>query len=363
MRIAVDISQLNNDFAGINQFTKQLLDELLLHTEHQFVLCARDQATLNKFSGSNISHLLIPNMPKWLGGGFTWYWQLSRQLKQTNVDWLLCTNLSSAPMFFKRTAMVIHDVSPFKHPGYSTPSIVRRYKMFAGMVARKAKILFAVSQSTATDFTKYFPAAAGKISVIGEGLHSWLLAAPNPTEIASIQQKYQLPAQFVLTVSTLQPRKNYLGMLEVVAEARKTNPNLHYIIVGKQGWEYQKILDKVAELKLTEYVHLLGPISNADLNCVYRLASAFMLLSFDEGFGLPIAESYAVGLPVIASDIPVFKEIIEDEHIAFVDPTNTTEAVSALHAALNQSKFAASAEFINKYSWKAVAIKVLQTLI
>lgn len=363
MRIAIDISQINRDNAGINHYLRELLNEYAKVTEHEFVLCARTEQDIPVDLPAHFSSCIIPPVSKWLGGGFAWYWKLARRLRELDVDCLLEVTINTAALFFPRTAVLVMDLAPLTHPEQSDAGTRRRYCFFLWIVRRKAWKILALSASTRAEFLHYFPDYHSEIVVTEAGLNAWVGQELSVEENTKFLSKYQLPSGYLLAVSTLQPRKNYIGMLQAFAQLGHEFDEVQFAIVGKQGWYFEEILEEVERLGLTGRVKFLGPIPEPELPYAYANAQAFIMMSFAEGFGIPVIEARAAGLPVLISDIAPFRELkLQSVAVSYADPSNVRDIAEKLPLLLTADKLSPAPEFLSYYSWQQVSQRILKII-
>ena len=180
-----------------------------------------------------------------------------------------------------------------------------------------------------------------------------------------VRSKLKLPKRFALFVGTIEPRKNVLSIIEGVKRYREmTNDDLHLVIVGKWGWKSHNIRRRLWKRDTHGWVHNLAYIDPKDLPAIYRSASVFLWPSFYEGFGLPVLEAMACGLPVITSNISSMPEVT-GKNALHVDPFNIQDIADALkgviplkplHEQLKKGGLERAAEF----SWKKAAEETLE---
>jgi glycosyltransferase involved in cell wall biosynthesis len=126
--------------------------------------------------------------------------------------------------------------------------------------------------------------------------------------LSSVRRRYRLPGRFLLGLSTLQPRKNFEGLVdafELIAANRGLQPgmaDLDLVVAGEEGWLFEGIAERVQAKGLADRVHFLGRVPDDDLPAVYSLAEVFAFPTWYEGFGIPVVEAMACGTPVVASD-------------------------------------------------------------
>jgi glycosyltransferase involved in cell wall biosynthesis len=163
-----------------------------------------------------------------------------------------------------------------------------------------------------------------------------------------------LPKKYLLSVSTIEPRKNYPFLLSVFKELSNRNPDLHWVIVGKIGWESPEfILELKSFAESSRRILVLDSVSDEDLVPIYDRASAFAFASHYEGFGIPLLEAMNLGLPAVVSDIPTFKEIGR----SFVSYLPTTpESISKWVKAIEQAIASPKLNYdLSPFSWRTAA--------
>jgi glycosyltransferase involved in cell wall biosynthesis len=146
-----------------------------------------------------------------------------------------------------------------------------------------------------------------------------------------VRRKYELPGRFILGVGTLQPRKNFTGLIE--AFSRLMEPDLYLVLAGGLGWLHEPILEAISARSLQGRVHLLGFVDDQDLPALYNLAVAFAFPSWYEGFGLPVLEAMACGTPVVTASNSALPEVAGNAAL-MVDAASPEELAEALHVAL-----------------------------
>jgi glycosyltransferase involved in cell wall biosynthesis len=230
--------------------------------------------------------------------------------------------------------------------------------------AGAASQLIAVSQTTADDLQHYYNTPAEKITVIHEAM-SW----PQITWADHlVRARYALPANYALYVGTLQPRKNLTRLIHAYHRLLERQPR-HWdlVLAGAEGWESSALRQLVAELKLTKRVHFPGYIADEALPALYYGARLFCFPSLFEGFGLPVLEAQAHGVPVMTANNSALPEIAGDAAL-LVDPTDVDAIADAMlqlsqDEALRQRLITAGYENVKRFSWEKAAQETLAVLL
>ncbi len=230
--------------------------------------------------------------------------------------------------------VTFHDLS-FMHYPQAFRLHNRLYlQRMAAYSARHADAIIAVSQATAHDLQHLFAVAPAKITVVYNGIDPVYVPLPRDA-VASYRQQAGWPERYILTVGTLEPRKNHLGLIEAYAHYRQISDDPAPLLIGGgKGWYYETIFQRVAELGLAEHVHFLGFVPLDALPWLYNGASLFVYPSLYEGFGLPVAEAMACGVPTITSNQSSLPEVAGDAALC-IDPQQPQALAQAMHEVLS----------------------------
>lgn len=231
-----------------------------------------------------------------------------------------------------RTLLTIHDLSFIRDPDSATP-VLRQYlnAVVPRSVARADHIL-ADSYATRADLIELYHTPPEKISVLYSGVNAVFRPVSDPAPRAAVRAKYHLgDSPFILAVGTLQPRKNYVRLIQAFSSLVTRHPSLVLVIAGGKGWLYDSIFAEVERLKLRARVLFPGFVDDADLPALYSAARVLAYPSLYEGFGLPMLEAMACGTPVVTSTASCLPEVAGEAAIC-VPPTD----VDALAHALDQ---------------------------
>jgi len=204
-----------------------------------------------------------------------------------------------------------------------------------------------------------------KIEVVYEGV-SEEFYPKSEEEIDKIRKKYEIGKNpYLLFVSTIQPRKNIPNMIRAFSQFISENKNMKntlLLIAGKKGWDYEKSLEAPQKYGVEKNVKFLGRVPEEDLPVLYSGAKGYINVSFEEGFGLPLLESMACGVPSVVSNIPAHKEVGEYLPI-YVDPNNIENIKDGIFEIMTRSFD--KKDFIERskiFSWKNTAEKTLEVL-
>lgn len=209
-----------------------------------------------------------------------------------------------APRRSSGLVVTVHDAVPWTHPETLTQRGVAWHRDIIGRATRRADAIVVPSLAVADDLSGIFPAATEKIHVIGHGV----TALPPPHDAAHRLKLLGLPERYVLAIATLEPRKGLDVLVEAMALPATGQVNL--VIVGPPGWGAVDIAAVAARSGLApERVYVTGRLNDTDLAAVLSAATVLAAPSRSEGFGLPVLEAMAAGVPVVCSDAPALVEL------------------------------------------------------
>lgn len=203
------------------------------------------------------------------------------------------------------TLLTVHDLRPVR-PGASwAERLIARPVLHRAL--RKAALTLAVSDTIADELRAFHPGA--RVATLYNGVAAGDFVAPPAAVVDAVRARWALPAQFMLTVGHIEPRKNLLQLVEAVALLRAQGLERPLVIVGNPGGAERDLAQAIARLGLGDLVRVLSGVSHDDLVAMYHASRLLAFPSRYEGFGIPLIEAIAAGRPVVASDTPVFREL------------------------------------------------------
>jgi len=203
--------------------------------------------------------------------------------------------------------VTIHDAVPWTHPETLTARGVAWHRRAAALAARHADRIVVPTRAVADELASVLPGLGDRVSVIGEGTTHALAGQPQDADERA--GRLRLPgAGYLLSLATLEPRKGLDVLL--AALAHPDAPDLPLLLVGQPGWGGVDPLAEAHRLGLAvDRVRTLGRLDDADLAVVLHRATALAAPSRAEGFGLPVLEAMAAGVPAVTSDAPALVEV------------------------------------------------------
>ena len=254
-----------------------------------------------------------------------------------------------------KSVVTIHDLIFMRHPEYYHWIDTKIYEWKFRQALREADRIIAISERTRQDILELGGQQyADRIQVIYQSFAPHFSTDISSEEKARVRERYKLPQRFILNVGTIERRKN----LALAVEAVELLPqDIHLVAVGRQT-------SYVRDLPHSDRLHLLGGISNRELAAIYALAEAFVYPSRYEGFGIPIIEAIAAGLPVVACTGSCLEEA-GGPYSRYVGPDDVIGMAEAIKMSLRgsrgrQDRIARSREYIRRFEGNDVAAQVAQ---
>ncbi len=234
--------------------------------------------------------------------------------------------------------VTIHDLAFVRYPEYFRPARRIYQRTFTERSARAAQLIVAVSESTRQDIIAAFGVAPERVRVIYPTVSADFQPSGDPAALAAFRARHGLPARYLLYLGTLEPRKNLITLVEAYARLRAESPTgteetPPLILAGAKGWYYESLFERVRALGLERYVTFAGYVSREEQALWYAGAALFLYPSLYEGFGLPVAEALACGVPTITSDVSSLPEVAGPVAIQ-VPPTDVVRLAQAMRDAL-----------------------------
>jgi alpha-1,3-rhamnosyl/mannosyltransferase len=326
MRIAFDVSPLSHEPTGVNNYIRGSLAglaEVARPLGHELTAFAPTSPAGKRMIPQALAGIDVRTKLLSLPGAHGWRtaWSIAgyppAERFVGKFDVLHFSDWMYPPQKRGLRATTIHDLVPVHHPEWTT----KRTRTMHGRKYRNAAltcdVVFANSEYTADDFAHTFEFPRDRLFVAHPGIGE-MYSSDGPAE--------DLGAPYLLTVATLEPRKN-LGTL-VEAFALLDDTDLSLVVVGGEGWGEQPQLDRRGIVRL-------GRVSDEKLARLYRGAAAVIYPSRFEGFGMPITEAMASGAPVVASAHPSMDEASGDAAVR-VDPESPDAIAAGIREALER---------------------------
>lgn len=259
----------------------------------------------------------------------------------------------------KKSVVTIHDLAWKYFPETFTWFNRNFLEWSTRFAVRSASEVIAVSNATKKDLVKEYGIDEKKVAVIHHGFE-----LSDKWQVTS--DKLELPQKYILFISTLQPRKNLIGLISAFRALKHELPELPHllVVVGYRGWKYEKILRAIEDNK--DMVKYIDRATEDEKAAILRGANLLVQPSFYEGFGMQILEAFAAGVPVATSNISSMPEVAEDAAIYF-DPKDINQIKNAiknvlLDRSLHDQLIEKGKKRLQLFSWEKCAKETLEVL-
>lgn len=361
IRIGVDFHVFDGKFQGSRSHLIGIFGELTrLCPEFDFVFLLEKTDELGKvpgFSEQNVERVFMPHAGplKRLG------WQLPRLRRALKLD-LLHTQYVIPLLPALGNAVTIHDVLFEPFPEFFGRFFVLRSRMMMRWSARKADLLYTVSEYSRAEIAARYGADASRIGVLHNAVDR---AAFFPGEAGAdlVRARGLVPGAYLLTVGRIEPRKNHAGLIQAYARLEGSPPPL--VIVGQRDFGYGDFEAAMANMPADREVVVLSDVGDKELPALYRHAQVFAYPSFAEGFGMPPLEAMASGVPVITTRSTALPEVVGDAGLLVAprDVSGLQEALARLinNPALRADLIAKGLARAEQFTWKRTAEVLAQS--
>jgi glycosyltransferase involved in cell wall biosynthesis len=318
MHIMIDYTPAVHQRAGIGRYTRGLVQALgEMESPHRFTLFVLGKPPADcvpKRLPPAFQLRTVPLTDRW--ATVMWYrlnLPLPVDLLSGRADLFHGPSFTLPPSWMPRL-LTVHDLSFLRYPQGAHPPLLAWLRRAVPRSLARARHVLADSESTRRDLIELLNVPAGRITVIGAGVDDHFRRIEDPGQLAAVRNRYRLPGRFVLGLSTLEPRKNFTGLIAAFNQLAGQPPHadLHLVIAGGRGWNYAPVFEAADASPFRERIHFPGYVAEADLPTLYSLAGVFAFPSHYEGFGIPVLEAMACGTPVVCADNSSLPEVAGD---------------------------------------------------
>lgn len=374
INIGISLFASDGGKSGISQYMINLMKNLeKLDQENVYTLfMAKEDEHLFSFLGKRFERIAVRNCFNKPLCNIIWHQTVFiKYLRQRRFDVVFMPAANRRLTFFKVSPIVgtLHDLSQFHVKGKY--GFLRTYyiqKVLPKLALKMDKII-TPSQSTKDDIIKYYGMDEKKIQVVHNGIdHETFFSRDKTESFKVISEKYHIPTDYILYISRLEhPGKNHVRLIEAYAKLKKENGIHQKLVLAGGKWSgCEKIYETIERLNLKEDVIFPGFVKQEDLPLMYTAADLFVFPSLFEGFGIPIIEAMASGVPVICSNISSMPEIAGDAAM-FFDPYSVDDVAKKIimflgNEGMRDEFIKKGRERAKKFTWKNSAQETLSIL-
>ncbi len=286
------------------------------------------------------------------------------------VDVFYSPDFLLPPTFAKRKLVTVHDLSYVRVPECFPAPLLNYLNRAVPRSVARADMILADAASTQRDLIDVYRVPPEKIRVLYSGVDPRFHPDVSASAMARVRE-WTHGKPYLLSVSTIQPRKNYVRLIEAFSKILNSkfqipNSDLQLVISGAKGWMFEEVFQAVERLNLRDRVLFPDFVSDDDLPALYAGATLFVYPSLYEGFGLPVAEAMACGAPVVSSNASSLPEVGGDA-VLYFDPRDVDAMAETIRRALSDESLrndlrARGIAQAKKFSWEKAARELLQYL-
>lgn len=311
MRIAIDLTSLSYHLTGIERYALCVTQELLeIDKSNQYILLFRNEVyeEMSKYVDCQRVQAQILH-----GDNKLLFFQITipMALYRLKADRYLFFAFPNPMLFFNKNIYnTIHDMGRWDMPNKKKLNLFY-FKTSETIGLRRAKVVFTVSEFSKSRIHELVHKPNDRIVVTYNGISNNL--SNSEVQFAEIKEKYGLPDDYIMFLSTLQPRKNLKLLVEAFSEIQD-QVSYDLVLIGRKGWQLDEFIEKY---KLSSRLHFTGYVADEDVSAIYKQAICFVFPTLYEGFGIPPIEALSMGTPVISSDSSCMKEVLRNQAVFF----------------------------------------------
>ena len=361
MRIAIDLTALADNFSGIERYACEMAKAILrLNTSDFFILLFKDNIFPDFYEWQRDDRVEMCVIASH-GSSKLVFTQimLPAKLRKIKADAYLFMAFPAPALFFSDKAVsTIHDLCCWDCPETMTVKSRMLWRVLDAKAAH-GRLVNTISNFSKSRIMERYRIPSKRITVCYCGISSEFEERTWRSEanVENVRVKYELPERYILTLSTIEPRKNVPELIEAWRLYRRIDAYpADLVLAGRKGWKTDSLLEGLSSDELS-HVHVTGFVEDNDLPAVYGMAESFVFPSIYEGFGLPPVEASKAGTRVICSDIPCLREVVGNA--AEYYSLGNVEQLSQL---LSKPRPCVSSSLPTDYIWKEPAKIILQTI-
>ena len=330
MHIAIDAHSVGTQLAGNETYATNLIEALAgIDQTNEYTLFVTKRAAIDRFADrwpnfkvkQTFPHTPLVRIPL----------TLSVALRRRRVD-VLHVQYTAPPFAPCPVVATIHDLS-FEHlPETFNRRSRAQLQLTVRHTARRARQILTLSEFTRRDLIKTYSVDPARVFVTPAAAPPEFAPVRDSTELRRIRTTYGIERDYILSLGSIQPRKNLVRLIEAYSSLRRLRPEMdlpQLVLAGKRGWLEKEIFRAARESELSRDILFIGYVPDQNLPGLYSGALCFAYPSYFEGFGLPVVEAMQCGAPVIAGNRTSLPEVVGDAGV-LVDPFSEAEIAQAL---------------------------------
>lgn len=374
MRIGFDAKRLFNNFTGLGNYSRFVVQALLeFETNESLVLYSpstakRDHPDIKPIATApQVEVVTPPDIYRWTKTTSLWRsFGIGREQSAKGLDVFhgLSQELPTGLPARVRKVVTVHDLIFLRFPALYSRIDARIYTHKVMKACRDADVVIAISQQTAQDIMSFLGIPESKIKVVYQGAHPQFRLPLRQDAIDAVRKRYGLPSAYMLTVGTIEPRKNMLAAVRALAQLPDAL-RIPLVIVGRETAYKHTVVSEATKLNVASFLYFLHGVSFGDLPALYQGASLFVYPSLFEGFGIPIVEALESRIPVVTSTGSCFSEAGGPAAL-YADPNDANAVARQLISVLSNetqrlNMVEAGSDHVKRFSPAGIATALVRT--
>lgn len=317
--------------------------------------------------GSGIEVVLCPIQASSRPVRILWeQFMLPFQIWHYKINILLSAGMTS-PFFCPSTSvLVIHDLQHINQPRNFSWFYLFFLKNIIYLSTKTADGIVVISEKVKQDLIKFYKIPPENIAVVHHAADHNMFFVRDKDEVVSVRVKYNLPERFVLYIASSLPHKNHERLLQAFRIVKERVPGIKLVLIGARDKGYDVISKRIKEIGLEDDIIFLGWLPFKDIPMIYCASDVFVFPSVHEGFGLPILEAMACGIPVVCSNIEPLTEVAGNAAF-FVDPYSPSDIADGILSVIQDQQLQKNLiekgfKKAGEFTWRNTALKTLSFL-
>lgn len=342
---------------GIGRYSYELAKELYKTNNTELKLVIRIQ-DLERFSFVKKSDLIIvENINNSRDRNIYEQFRLPKIIREKYPNAIIHYPDTMAPLLSKNPVVItVHDLAFKSVKGAFTWKSKLWKNFITDLSIKKADKIIAITNFTKTEIEKHYPKInKDKIQVVYNGFNNFSNEEIDEDQIR--EEIKELNKPYILTVSTISPRKNIDGLIRAF-DMKKNHIKENLVIAGGNGWMFEEVYNLVESLNLQDRIKFTGKVNDEELKYLYKNAKIFTYVSFYEGFGLPPLEAMSYGIPCIVSNKSSLPEVVGESSV-MIDPNDIEKLAEEMLKLLNSENNTYNfKDNLSRFSWNNCAKEV-----
>ena len=365
LHIAIDAHSVGAQLGGNESYATNLIEALAeIDQVNSYTLYVTKQTAVDRFANRwpnfrvkrTLPHTPLVRIPL----------TLSKELRRHPVD-VLHVQYTAPPFAPCPVVVTIHDLS-FEHwPETFNRRSVAQLRFTVRRTARKAARILTSSEFSRRDIVETYAINPDRVAVTALAAPTYFAPVENETELKKIRESYGIERDYILSLGSIQPRKNLVRLVEAylcLRRIRRDSKLPQLVLAGKRGWLDSETFHAADREGCGRDILFTGYVPERDLPALYSGAISFVYPSFFEGFGLPVVEAMQCGVPVIAGNQTSLPEVVGEAGLLF-DPFDTKALSDALTRVIDDSELRKllsekGLRRAKNFSWRTTAQQTLR---